>query len=97
MNRPDRFQRLINRRTPLEKQASAALKSFSAGAQPDEHKYIVDCMQPIDAEYTEITFREAERVKAQLSNWIPQKFLTQFDYQGSVTTDSKSLRWKFNF
>lgn len=88
MARADRFDRLRNRRIPLEKQASAALYSFSAGTRQQEFRYMVDSMQPIDADFTENTFAEGERVKEQLGNNLPAHFIVSFDYQGSVTSDT---------
>lgn len=88
MARIDRFERLRNRRIPMEK-AAAQLESFSgAKAAGEELSYLIDAMQPIDEEFTKNTFAEAERVKEQLKNNLPSQYQVEFDYQGSVTSDT---------
>ena len=88
MARADRFERLLNRRIPMEKYA-ARLESFAntkAGGQ--ELSYLIDAMQPIDEEFSKNTFTEADRVKEQLKNNLPSQYQVEFDYQGSVTSDT---------
>lgn len=88
MARSDRFERLLNRRVPMEKYA-AQMESFAnAKAGGQELSYLIDAMQPIDEEFTKNTFAEADRVKEQLKTYLPAKYLVEFDYQGSVTSDT---------
>ena len=72
MARADRFDRILNRRAPLER-FEEQLKSFNAAAATAgrELTYLVDAMQPIDAEFTKNTFAEADRVKDQFRSNLP--------------------------
>ena len=89
MPRSDRFQRLLERRTTLEKLAEARSTSFAAkAASTENYDYIVKSMQPIAHDYTQTTFDEGERVRSQLANGLDSRFSTTFDYQGSVTSDT---------
>ena len=72
----------------MEKLAEARLESFSVSESEKDFKYLVDVMQPIDAEFTENTFREGERVRNQLNKHLPEDYLVEFEYQGSVTSDT---------
>jgi hypothetical protein len=66
-----------------------ALRQFSSIASAEQDfNYLVDSMQPIDAQFTENTFREGFRVRDQLATNLPSKYLSQFDFQGSVTSDT---------
>jgi hypothetical protein len=91
MIRPDRFERLLARRTPEDLRTLASMRKLAkvmAGkALDDNYEYIVDAMQPIDAEYTENTFREAERVRSQLESGLATQS-PGFEFQGSVTSDT---------
>jgi len=88
MARTDRFERLLNRRVPMEKYAVQMESFANAKAGGQELSYLIDGMQPIDEEFTKNTFNEGDRVKEQLKNNLPSKYLVQFDYQGSVTSDT---------
>lgn len=88
MARIDRYDRLKNRRLPTEKQFGEALRAFSATEVDRDYRYLVESMQPIDPEYTENTFAEADRVRSQLATRLPSKYSAEFDYQGSVTSDT---------
>lgn len=48
-------------------------------------KYALGAMQPIDADYTQNTYREGDRVKNQLEK---AGLACEFEYQGSVTSDT---------
>lgn len=88
MARADRFDRLRSRRVPLEKIAVAKLESFSIATSEQDFSYLVDSMQPIDAQFTENTFKEGFRVRDQLANKLLPKYCAEFDFQGSVTSDT---------
>lgn len=90
MPRTDRFDRLRNRRNPLETitGANSRMENFSASSSQREFSYLVDAMQPIDPDYTKKTFDEGDRVKAMLLEHLPSQYQVTFDYQGSVTSDT---------
>src|SRR4051794_8892243 len=89
MARADRLERLYNRRTPQERRAAKIFESFSAAAAAGEElSYLVDAMQPIDEEFTKNTFAEADRVKDQLRENLSYTYSAEFDFQGSVTSDT---------
>jgi len=54
----------------------------------EDFSYLVDSMQPIDAQFTENTFKEGIRVRDQLAKNLPAKYCAEFDFQGSVTSDT---------
>lgn len=87
MAKPDRFERLRRRRIPAER-IFAGTESFAAALSGQELSYLVDAMQPIDEEFTRNTFAEADRVKDQINTNLPGHYQVQFDYQGSVTSDT---------
>lgn len=90
MPRTDRFDRLRSRRNPLEAKVAVntRIENFSASSSQREFSYLVDAMQPIDPDYTKKTFDEGERVKAMLLEHLPSKYQVEFDFQGSVTSDT---------
>ncbi|WP_431689432.1 hypothetical protein [Hahella sp. NBU794] len=55
-------------------------------AQSDSVKYVIGAMQPIDPEYTNNTYKQAERVRGQLESRLTDS--CEFKYQGSVTNDT---------
>jgi hypothetical protein len=61
--------------------------SFVASSEQD-FSYLVDSMQPIDPQFTENTFKEGVRVRDQLAKNLPAKYAAEFDFQGSVTSDT---------
>ena len=88
MARADRFERLRSRRIPLEKIAAAKLESFYRATADQDFSYLVDAMSPIDAQFTENTFAEGERVRNQLEKNFSPEFKAEFEFQGSVTIDT---------
>lgn len=55
----------------------------------DAVRYAVGAMQPIDPGYTQNTFREGDRVQAQLAERLPARAIAvAFRYQGSTTNDT---------
>lgn len=88
MARADRFERLRSRRIPLEKIAAAKLESFSRATAGQDFSYLVDAMSPIDVQFTENTFAEGERVRNQLEKNFSPEFEAEFEFQGSVTSDT---------
>lgn len=88
MARADRFDRLRHRRIPIDKLVEAKLQSFSIASSEQDFSYLVDAMQPIDAQFTENTFKEGIRVRDQLAKNLPADYCAEFDFQGSVTSDT---------
>lgn len=88
MARADRFERLRNRRYPMEKLAEARREFSAVTSSEQDFSYLVDSMQPIDAQFTENTFKEGIRIRDQLSKNLPSKYESEFDFQGSVTSDT---------
>ena len=53
------------------------------------YQYLVGSMEPLDAKYTEIAYREAGRVTNQLGERLGRQGLAvDFEHQGSVTNDT---------
>jgi hypothetical protein len=88
MARADRFERLRNRRFPVEKLTEARREFSSFASSEQDFSYLVDAMSPIDAQFTENTFIEGERVKNQLQKNFSAEFKAEFEFQGSVTNDT---------
>ena len=88
MEQLDRYERLRRRRTPAELLAEARQKSASFSEAEKDFDYLVDVMQPIDPEFTENTFREGDRIWNQLEKNLPPEYNVEFQYQGSVTSDT---------
>lgn len=75
------YQRLLDRRA-IPGRSAAAYAKFSALAEQEDIKYLLDAMEAMDGDYTKTTLAEAERV---------HKYLEPFStirLQGSVTTDT---------
>ena len=88
MARSDRFDRLRMRRYPMEKLAEARRQFSAIDSSQQDYNYLVDSMQPIDAQFTENTFKEGIRVRDQLASNLPPKYQSEFEFQGSVTSDT---------
>jgi hypothetical protein len=88
MARTDRFDRLRDRRYPMEKLAEAKRQFSLIASAEQDFDYLMESMQPIDAQFTENTFKEGIRVRDQLANNLPSKYRQEFDFQGSVTNDT---------
>jgi hypothetical protein len=103
MNYSTKLQNLINRRGDsqyIQKSFSAdSLSSiFSEGALrtekyfnidfPDSVKYTLGAMAEVDAEYTQNTFKEGERIKSQLNDLKNDRFNISFEFQGSTTNNT---------
>jgi hypothetical protein len=61
-------------------------EAYQRIAQSESVKYVIGSMQPIDSEYTENTYKQAERVKSQLEQRLSE--VCEYKYQGSVTNDT---------
>lgn len=84
----NRLDRLRARRVEAyEKRASLneVYDSDKLRSEGTTVKYALGAMQPIDADYTQNTYREGDRVKNQLEK---AGLACEFKYQGSVTSDT---------
>jgi hypothetical protein len=81
------LQNLRNRKIPLEE---ARVRTFARKAAVDNESYewLVEATEPIEEKYTNETFAQGDRVKDQLKTRLDQSYSGQFEYQGSVTSDT---------
>src|ERR1700733_8623756 len=86
----NRMAKLRARRTdPTVVKAAAIREVFDSISEAEPIKYAVSAMQPVSPVYTENTFEEGDRVKAQLQKALNQTIPTaEFEYQGSVTNNT---------
>lgn len=87
---PTRLERLRNRRIdPLVKTAMLRNEAYNRVRDDDNVKYAIGAMQPIDPEYTAVSFFESERVQAHIAPAaVAAGVRIVFRYQGSVTNDT---------
>jgi hypothetical protein len=83
-----KFEKLRNRRLPLEKQAQWFSEEYRRATKQTDYEYLVEAMQPIDNDYTDATFEQGDRVKNQLVSNLDRFFAAEYAYQGSVTSDT---------
>ena len=83
-----KFEKLRNRRLPLEKQAQYFTEEFQRATKRTHYEYLVETMQPISDEYTEETFQQGDLVKEVLEATLDGSYSARYDYQGSVTSDT---------
>jgi hypothetical protein len=86
LNYTKRLTNLQNRRFDRELQESVLSKSFSATNIPDNLKYLVESMRPIDNKYNEQTIAAAHRVQKHLEDGFNLHFGRAYRTQGSVKT-----------
>jgi hypothetical protein len=63
-------------------------ESFKRRDLGETTKYVYESMTPIDRDYTQKTYRDAERVQNQISKATAGKIDIQYQYQGSVPLDT---------
>lgn len=85
-NYTQRLANLQNRKFDSELNESLISKSFSSKEIPDNVKYLVESMRPIDKKYNEKTIEAASRVQKHLENGFNLHFKRAYKTQGSVTT-----------
>lgn len=56
-----KFEKLRNRRLPLEKQAQWFTEEYRRATKQTDYEYLVESMQPIGNAYTEQTFEQGDR------------------------------------
>lgn len=81
-----RLINLSNRKFDRELNESLISKSFSAGQLPNNVKYLVESMRPIDQKYNAKTIDAAGRVQKHLEDNFDLHFNRAYRTQGSVRT-----------
>jgi hypothetical protein len=81
-----RLTNLQNRKFDRELNESLISKSFSSKLLPDNVKYLVESMRPIDQKYNQKTIEAAGRVQKHLQDGYNLHFNRAFRTQGSVRT-----------
>ena len=99
MNYSQKIQRLKDRRQGLYSRdgvynftealsAATKLEKFQRLTEPEAVKYAIGVMQPVDAEYTQKSYDEGNRVRDRLIEGLTAAYIpAAFDYQGSVPLD----------
>lgn len=87
---PTRLERLqIRRIDPMVKTAMLRNEAYNRIRDDDAVKYAIGAMQPIDPEYTAVSFSESKRVEEYISPAMAAQGVSiLFRYQGSVTNDT---------
>lgn len=83
-----RLINLQNRKFDRELNESLISKSFSSKDLPDNIKYMVESMRPIEQKYNSKTILAAERVQKHLQDGFQLHFNRAFRTQGSVKTST---------
>jgi hypothetical protein len=81
-----RLQSIQDRRFDRELNESFLTKSFSASDIPDNIKYMVESMRPIDKKYNDRTITAANRVQKHLESGFELHFNRAYKTQGSLIT-----------
>ena len=86
LNYSRRLQNLQDRKFDRELNESLISKSFSSKDIPDNVKYLVESMRPIDQKYDARTYDAAARVQKHLESGFDLHFKRAYENQGSVMT-----------
>lgn len=86
INYTNRLENLQKRRFDEDLKKSIISESFSKNEFPDNIKYLVESMMPIDQKYNDKTLLAADRVQTHLHNGYKLHFNIAYKKQGSVTT-----------
>lgn len=86
LNYTARLQNLQNRRYDLELNESATTRAFSDKSIPENVRYLVESMLPIDQKYNEKTKTAANNVQKHLQNGFNLHFNRVYKTQGSILT-----------
>ena len=85
LNYTQRLENLQNRRyDPLEKRVVNLSESFSKAYIPQNLKYLIETMQPIDKKYNDRTLEAADNVMGHLERGLQLSFSRDYRKQGSV-------------
>lgn len=88
LNYTKRLANLQNRKFDKELNESLISKSFSSHEIPDNVKYLVESMRPIDQKYNARTLDAANRVQKHLQDGLELHFNRAYRTQGSVRTNT---------
>jgi hypothetical protein len=86
LNYTNRLARLQERKFDTFSNRSLVSESFKSGAFPEDIKYLVESMRPIEPVYNAKTIAAAENVKNHLENGFDLHFKRAYRTQGSVMT-----------
>ncbi|MES2678536.1 MAG: hypothetical protein V4635_01565 [Bacteroidota bacterium] len=86
LNYTTRLANLQNRRFDKELNVAAISNAFRSSEFPDNIKYIVESMRPIDKKYNDRTIEAASRVQTHLETGFDLHFQRAYRRQGSVMT-----------
>jgi hypothetical protein len=86
LNYTKRLDNLQKRKFDLELNESLLSKSFSSRDIPDNVKYLIESMRPIDQKYNEKTVEAASRVQKHLQDGLSLHFQRDYKTQGSIRT-----------
>lgn len=86
LNYSQRLSNLQNRKFDRELNESLTSRSFSSRDIPDNIKYLLESMRPIDKKYNDKTILAAERVMNHLESKLNLHFQRAYRRQGSVQT-----------
>lgn len=86
LNYTNRLANLQNRKFDRELNESLISKSFSSRDLPDNVKYLVESMRPIDKKYNDKTIVAAGRVQKHMEDSFKLHFNRAYRTQGSVRT-----------
>lgn len=88
LNYTKRLDNLQKRKFDPELNESLLSKSFSSREIPDNIKYMIESMRPIDQKYNEKTLEAASRVQKHLQDGLNLHFQRVYKTQGSVRTNT---------
>lgn len=86
LNYTNRLENLQKRRFDEDLQKSIISESFNKSEYPNNIKYMVESMMPIDQKYNDKTLVAAERVQSHLTDGYKLHFNVAYRKQGSVMT-----------
>jgi hypothetical protein len=88
LNYTTRLTNLQNRKFDRELNESLLSKSFSTKNLPDDVKYLLEAMRPIDKKYNDKTIEAANRVQKHVETGYNLHFKRAYRRQGSVMTST---------
>ena len=91
LNYTRRLGNLQNRKFDISLNESALSKSFDSFEMPQNLKYLLESMRPIDKRYNEITLQASENVKNHLERELRLHFGRDYRTQGSVVCGTNIL------
>lgn len=88
-NYTTKLKNLKSRREDIISKSFSLSESFNRTSYGDSTKYALEAMQPIDATYTQNTYKACDKIKSQLLPGLKEYGIDiDFRYQGSVPTNT---------